>query len=141
MKICRGCQVEKPISEFHVCSRQRVQSRCKPCRSAWYKDYYTRNSDKYRDREIVLRYGITREQVNDLRSRQKGLCVICDTALAGGRHEHIDHCHDTGAVRGILCSECNTGIGKLGDDPAKLRKAADYLERAFDVREWWASVK
>ncbi|MFG2001358.1 endonuclease VII domain-containing protein [Spirillospora sp. NPDC048911] len=51
-------------------------------------------------------------------------CPICRSASAA----HVDHCHETGAVRGLLCPECNTGMGQLRDDPATLRRAADYLE-------------
>lgn len=54
---------------------------------------------------------------------QKRHCAICWDVLA----EHIDHDHATGAVRGMLCSGCNSGMGRLGDDPTSLRRAADYL--------------
>ncbi|MFI0446134.1 endonuclease VII domain-containing protein [Actinomadura sp. 6N118] len=52
-------------------------------------------------------------------------CPICLSAPA----IHVDHCHETGEVRGLLCPECNTGMGQLRDDPVTLRRAADYLER------------
>jgi hypothetical protein len=54
---------------------------------------------------------------------QRGLCAICSNAKA----EHVDHDHETGRVRGVLCPECNSGMGQLKDDPATLRRAADYL--------------
>jgi hypothetical protein len=60
---------------------------------------------------------------------QDGRCAICYTE-ANGRMWHIDHCHDTGKVRGILCDICNRGIGNLKDDPKLLRQAAEYLEAA-----------
>jgi hypothetical protein len=58
-------------------------------------------------------------------------CGICGKATEPGRwgNLHIDHCHKTGKVRGVLCSECNSAIGKLKDDPDLLRKAIVYLER------------
>ncbi|MET7613789.1 endonuclease VII domain-containing protein [Streptomyces seoulensis] len=55
---------------------------------------------------------------------QRGLCVICLNAPAA----HVDHCHKTGRVRGVLCFNCNSAIGKLGDDPEAVRRAAAYLE-------------
>ncbi|MCT7352744.1 endonuclease VII domain-containing protein [Streptomyces sp. 15-116A] len=54
----------------------------------------------------------------------RGLCVICLKAPA----VHVDHCHKTGKVRGVLCFNCNSAIGKLGDDPDAVRRAAAYLE-------------
>jgi hypothetical protein len=56
---------------------------------------------------------------------QGGLCALCGQRM---KVIQVDHCHRTGEVRGLLCSMCNTGLGKFGDDPARLRAAADYLE-------------
>jgi hypothetical protein len=74
------------------------------------------------------RYGLTPEQVDDLAAAG---CAICTTQVWNGRHArpHVDHDHETGKVRGILCSECNTGLGKFKDNPELLRAALRYLER------------
>ena len=56
---------------------------------------------------------------------QGGLCAICQTAPA----VHVDHDHETGAVRALLCFNCNGGLGQFRDDPALLQAAADYVER------------
>ncbi|WP_329391128.1 endonuclease VII domain-containing protein [Streptomyces sp. NBC_01351] len=55
---------------------------------------------------------------------QGGVCLICRKAPA----VHVDHCHETGRVRGVLCFNCNTAIGKLGDDPDVARRVVTYLE-------------
>lgn len=67
---------------------------------------------------------MTEADRDDMVSSQKGLCVICLAAPA----VHVDHCHRTGKVRGVLCFNCNSAIGLLGDDPDTVRRAAAYLE-------------
>lgn len=70
------------------------------------------------------RHRISSEDEFRLASQRKDRCPICELAAA----VHVDHCHETGAVRGLLCPECNTGMGQLKDDPAVLRRAAGYLD-------------
>lgn len=96
--------------------------------------------DRRRHYKYKKKYGITLEQYEELFVKQGGVCAICgqpeikrqarkkngkviDDSLC------VDHDHKTGIIRGLLCYRCNTGIGKLHDDPALLRRAADYLER------------
>lgn len=83
-----------------------------------------------RQREIRLKhaYGITPEQYEALFASQKRRCAICHCKHPG-RQWHVDHDHDTGEVRGILCGNCNEAIGKLRDDPKLLRAAYRYLTR------------
>lgn len=57
---------------------------------------------------------------------QGGRCVLCGTSEATW---HYDHDHETGALRDVLCSKCNNGMGFFNDDPQRLRKAAEYIER------------
>jgi Recombination endonuclease VII len=73
------------------------------------------------------RYGLTPEQVEEMAAAG---CGVCGTTNWNGRHArpHVDHDHQTGKVRGILCSECNTGLGKFKDDPDLLRAAIRYVE-------------
>jgi hypothetical protein len=75
-------------------------------------------------------------EYNALLREQGGVCAVCgkDEPNAHGRTGKqfrlaVDHCHQTGAVRGLLCQKCNRAIGLLGDDPALMRKAISYLLR------------
>ncbi|MUN37674.1 hypothetical protein GNZ18_13800 [Actinomadura sp. NEAU-AAG5] len=76
-----------------------------------------------RGRRLIERYGIDEEDRQRLLGLQGGLCAVCWDVPA----EHVDHDHATGAVRGMACGGCNTGMGQLDDDPVSLRRAADYL--------------
>jgi hypothetical protein len=76
-----------------------------------------------RDDRLRARYGIGQSQVQELLKMQQGRCAIC----CDREGEHVDHDHETGVVRGVLCGPCNTGMGQLGDDPVVLRRAADYV--------------
>ncbi|WP_075895078.1 endonuclease VII domain-containing protein [Actinomadura sp. CNU-125] len=72
---------------------------------------------------LYHRYGITEGDADWLLKRQVGLCGVCSDRPG----EHIDHDHGTGAVRGVACTGCNTGMGQFGDDATCLRRAADYV--------------
>lgn len=87
-------------------------------------------------RWILQTYGITSEQYWALYGAQGGLCAICQRArgkgpdgTGRGKMLSVDHDHKTGEVRGLLCGPCNRDVlGHLRDDPAALRRAADYVE-------------
>lgn len=76
-------------------------------------------------------YNLTAGQMTAMLAEQGGGCAICRTTDPGGRHGafHVDHDHATGTVRGLLCSDCNFGLGKFKDDPVSLQAAIDYLAR------------
>ena len=75
----------------------------------------------------VRKYGLTLRKFFRMISDQCGRCKICGKKLDMGRHTHIDHCHTTGKVRGILCRGCNLGLGNLKDSVDILEKAIQYL--------------
>lgn len=88
--------------------------------------YYQRNKDSIKRKVKARKLGITPEEV--LALEQEANCAICGKEFSSTRDQHIDHCHETSAVRGVLCFGCNTGLGGFRDNPENLRKAALYLE-------------
>ena len=72
-------------------------------------------------------YGITPEQHDAMLAEQAGACAICDTPL--GSDPHVDHCHETKEVRGLLCRTCNLGLGHFKDNTARLSRAIAYLSK------------
>lgn len=73
------------------------------------------------------RYGMTKDEYDDLLAVQANKCAICDSPFT--KRPHIDHDHKTGEVRGLLCGDCNRGLGSFHDDRALLKKARAYLRR------------
>ncbi|MFI6316093.1 endonuclease VII domain-containing protein [Nonomuraea sp. NPDC050556] len=84
----------------------------------------TRSQAPTRRYHLSQRYRIGDDEVERMVEEQLGLCAVCWSA----EPEHVDHCHDTGAVRKALCLPCNTGIGQFRDDPAVVWRALAYLE-------------
>ena len=125
-KWCPDCGLVKPLQDF-VRNASQPSGRapyCKPCHNVRGKA----SKDKVggsRTYHLKRRYGITAEEADEMLIAQGGLCAICRTALAA----HVDHDHDTGEVRELLCFNCNGGLGQFKDDPEVLRAAAHYVER------------
>lgn len=84
-----------------------------------------------RKSKLKLSYGLTPEEYNDMLIKQGYTCAICHTTTPTGKWKvfAVDHCHITNKVRGLLCNECNRGMGLLKDNAELLRAAALYLER------------
>ncbi|WUO43898.1 endonuclease VII domain-containing protein [Streptomyces sp. NBC_00285] len=114
-KHCQGCGESKPHSGWHrkASTSDGWASRCKACRAV-----------EARAKRLERNYGMTEAERDEMVAVQRGLCAICLTAPA----VHVDHCHKTGRVRGVLCFNCNSGLGLLRDDPEAMYRAADYLE-------------
>ena len=96
------------------------------------KRWRDENPEKHRDIKL-RRYGMSGEQYDEMLARQGGVCAICDrpeTARHAGtvRALAVDHNHQTGRTRALLCQRCNHTLGRMNDDPQLLRRAADYLE-------------
>lgn len=133
MKICNLCTKSLDASMFGKNKRMPdgLMPNCKTCTNERARlNYY--DSDSSRNRVYLRRYGITLEAVTAMAEAQNYQCPICDKTcafLAGNRDNAfvVDHCHETGAVRGLICATCNRGLGLFYDKPDILRRAADYL--------------
>lgn len=112
---CPTCAVPKPLAEWPLNRRTAsgFGSQCKACHNVAGSDHY-----------FVRTYGLSRAQVEDRRAKQGGLCAICYERPA----QHVDHDHVTGQVRGLLCFNCNGGLGQFRDDIELLELAGNYLE-------------
>ena len=146
MKTCTTCGIAKPLGDYHKSAKRKdgVRNACKVCTNAQnlgaYHSGRSKASHKKAQTNYSLRkYGLTTEGYTQMFAQQGGSCAICACAIHPmgspvGRMElaHVDHCHTTGKVRGLLCAYCNTSLGKMRDDPERLRRAAAYLEEHHD---------
>jgi len=85
--------------------------------------------ERARDRDLQRNYGITLEIFNSILAGQGGVCAICGTSDWMDKGPVVDHDHDSGVLRGILCGRCNTALGLLRHRPGVLKAGAAYLER------------
>ncbi len=122
---------------------------CRPCWTskvlATRARFIEKNPEKYKrqckDASLKALYGVSIEDYERIFAAQNGACAICGSsdskAEIGGKKVklHVDHCHSTGQVRGLLCAKCNLGLGSFEDSPDFLRAAADYLESAMSKTE------
>lgn len=137
---CSVCKQILPASEFYPHRRMKngLQSSCRKCVRKWHKErpeyvkkknaaFKAKNPTYGRDRNRMVKFGLTPSRVEEMRIMQKGKCPGCHAELQG-RNLCVDHCHKSGRVRGLLCMSCNVSIGRLGDNPETLRRLAFYLE-------------
>lgn len=128
LKQCPKCDLFLSRDQFNRDKRSPdgLVRYCQSCDRIRRKPIY--NPDQIRSHNLKRNYGITLTQFNALLDQQNGVCAIC-----GGpptrRGWHVDHDHQTGVIRGILCNGCNIGLGGMRDNPAVLRSAAAYIER------------
>lgn len=140
MKRCSACKEQKAIGEYW-----KGQSQCKECKRAWRdtnrenvrraaRKHYQKNRKKHarvgRENHLRRKFGITSAQYQAVLERQFGCCAICRQP-PGERNLAVDHDHDSGAVRGLLCDRCNRLIGLASESPGILCDAATYVAGNF----------
>jgi hypothetical protein len=117
---------------------------------AYHAAYYRANKDRLRAQSLAYarshrserllsrrahylksKFGLSVAEYDTMLAEQGGVCAIC-RAPEDGKRLAVDHCHTTGAVRGLLCQRCNRGIGHFAESAERLRAAANYVERCQD---------
>lgn len=151
---CIGCRKNRTIDNFHKMKRSKrgYGSRCKDCANLYkreyrkknpekFQEYYNRerqrdlNYERYRDSYYKYSYGITLEEYDKLMILQNNKCAIClksetivDNRTKQVRRLSVDHNHETGKVRGLLCKNCNVGLGLFKENLNIIHNLIKYLE-------------
>lgn len=137
-KACTMCHKEKPLTEYRSrggSQKHLLKSKCNECLYKEHKRWTEENPEKVREyrakdpytfKKRCARHGITPEEFWAIYEEQDGTCPVCDKAI-DAEGSAIDHNHETGDVRGILCKNCNRALGLLGDNPETMARAQAYL--------------
>lgn len=142
-KVCNVCEERKSFDFFTKQSKapDLKCNTCKDClksyristkdRTSEYKKAYNLDKQDYiRYKRLYDKYGVTKEWYFEQLEKQEHKCAICrceEPKGNGNVHFHVDHCHSTGKVRGLLCSSCNTALGNFKDSTELMRKAIEYI--------------
>ncbi len=126
----RAAQVGGSVYQGEPCKhghteRFTASNNCVACNKA----ALARDKERRRWSRLFREYGLTEKGFNDLLLRQGSLCAICECALSDLSAIHVDHCHASGLVRGLLCGRCNQAIGLFREDADVMRKAIAYVSR------------
>lgn len=134
-QMCSSCNVRKDYSEFYRSKDKKsgYKSQCKQCiRTQIREKYWTPEGRKYQQEKSWRDNGIkgmTVERYEELLAYQNNACAICGrTENLNGTRLCVDHNHETGEVRGLLCHFCNVSLGRMGDSLDRLYRAVSYLE-------------
>ena len=148
MKCCKKCNEIKSYTDFYVVRRNKDGSncyspRCKSCLKVDGLSYYHSltndkkterrkkteeklGKDYFKNYKLKNNYGISLKEFNEMYEKQKGNCFICEQKISG-REVKVDHNHETGKVRKLLCHNCNSALGLLKDNPTLFQRCAEYL--------------
>lgn len=124
---CRDCGLEKLDSDFprNRSTGSGYGTYCKECHNRRGRES-VRKAGGSRNYHLRQKYGVEMAEVERRIMRQGGRCAVCKM----GQAVQVDHDHETGSIRGVVCLNCNAGMGHFRDDPALLASAAAYLRRA-----------
>lgn len=132
-KKCRICQIEKPLERFQFRKDKQIfRTECKNCQTKqsnlrpsaiqWRK----KNKQRHKKYDLKRFYGMSLEQFENMKKAQNNKCLICCKVF---KSPHVDHCHVTGKIRGLLCNLCNVGLGAFKDNLVSLQNAINYLKK------------
>lgn len=136
-KRCSKCKEEKLKSEFGCLKREKdgLNPNCKLCKRAIEKQYFAESPTRRYNKAIdnrLYKYGVTEEDYQLKLLEQNYCCAICKIHLDGSTgvlSGHVDHDHTTKKIRGLLCGQCNVGLGHFYENEDSLLNAIQYLRK------------
>ena len=138
-KRCSKCKEIKPKSDFckNKSRKDGLAYYCKPCKNGMHIEYQKTDTakknhvDVIRKSHLKSKYGVTQDEYDLNLELQDNACKICKTDASEFTSSlHVDHCHETGELRGLLCVSCNSALGQFKDDIELLEDAIDYVKNS-----------
>lgn len=129
-KLCYKCDETKPLRAFSrdIARKGGRHGMCKVCVKAHYRENREEILASQMAYKIKSKYGLTLSEYDKMLEAQDGRCAICKkTPEEIGRRLSVDHSHETGEIRGLLCNSCNIGVGYLQNSSEACEQAASYL--------------
>jgi hypothetical protein len=148
MKVCRECGASKPLEEYHTSRNGKGgkvyrKNICKVCQNEYARSKYHNLSEEvkkerrrknpcntpewHKEYKLRTQFGLTTEEYRGMITIQNNRCITCGTEFDEQIKPQVDHCHNTGKVRGLLCRPCNTSLGLLKENPETLKNLITYL--------------
>lgn len=143
-KICCDCKSDLSIIDFYPDKNRTSELRpyCKKCNTKRSSNWRIKNPDKNRNAHFKRRYNLTIERYKKMHESQKGLCAICgreEIRLSSNKKDItplcVDHNHNTGLVRDLLCYKCNTVLGYFEENIKYFQNAINYLQQHRNLHE------
>lgn len=120
------------MKEYRAKNAEEIAIGQKVINDKWRANNKEKKKELDRDSHLKRKYNISIEDYDKMLDKQNHSCKICNTHVSKlDKRLYVDHCHITGNVRGLLCHNCNTGIGHLRDDIELLKSAIKYLEETL----------
>lgn len=132
-KNCTGCKEDLPLSNFYADKRYNsstnFRSQCKPCINEANRNHYKDDPNRIRDTFYRRKYGISHAEYNIMLEEQNYVCALCREPETGGKTKFlsVDHDHDTGRVRSLLCGKCNRLLGQYEKNKELFSKFEQYI--------------
>ena len=131
-RTCMTCGEEKLTTEFYIRNKKygRRHSACKECEKERVKFRHKENPERTKNNDLKRLYGITLDEHTKMFEEQNGVCAICKGDGDGKwKKLCVDHDHETGKVRQLLCRNCNMVLGQVGDNINLLEEMIKYLQK------------
>jgi hypothetical protein len=128
---CRQCRTKRQRAYYAALPPKTAEERKKAVETTrrWRERNLEVVREKSRIAHIKRKFGLSAEEYDRMLQEQNGVCAICGMKCKTGFNLAVDHNHDTGKIRGLLCKNCNTALGLLKENPENMLKAIEYLRQ------------
>ena len=142
---CKACQ-KLYMQEYQEKNREKLRKQNreaywqnKEWHHKYHKNWRKHNARLVRNTNYKRKFGITIDDFDEILKKQGGACALCGKHEWNGKRISVDHDHNSGKVRGLLCNRCNTALGALGDTVESIEKVLQYLKGNLILETYYAS--